>query len=438
MKVSSAVRWSIKASCAFAPLAVIFGFCPVNAQQNSTAQALAGQTPTAQTTATDQKVIKDSAEYNAYMAAYNTTDPVQKAAAMEAFVTQYPASIVRVDALDQAMAAYQEAGNAAKVGETATRILALEPENVRALAVLTAINRSQATQGNAQSIAQLGDLSAHGLRALPQWQRPDGVSDADFAMLTRQMAEVFNGAAGFAELQKKDYAAARDFYLKSVATNSNNLQDVYQLSIAELEMTPLDPQGLWYVAKACDLAKGNEAAVKAISSYGSAKYKRYHGSLDGWDQMVAAAASQQAPPEGFSVTAAPTPAELAVNAVRDNDPATLSFSDWEYILSYRDASAANKQAADRVWQTIEDKQKNGQSRLQLPVKIISASPTKILAAITDDNQASNTADLEVTMEKPLTKVPAAGSLVNVIGVLTDYKLNPFVFVMEKGVLPPAK
>jgi hypothetical protein len=38
----------------------------------------------------------------------------------------------------------------------------------------------------------------------------------------------------------------------------------------------------------------------------------------------------------------------------------------------------------------------------------------------------------MTLEKPLTNVPAAGSLVNVIGVLTDYRLNPFVFVMEKG------
>jgi hypothetical protein len=427
MKVYSAVRRSIKASCVFVALAAIFGSCTVSAQQNGAAAA-----PSAQATATNQKVIKDPAEYNAYMAALNTTDPAQKAAAMEAFVAQYPASVVMVDALEQTMAAYQQAGNAAKVGEMAGRILALEPKNIRALAVLTAIARSQATQGNAQSLAQLGDLSARGLQALPQWQNSEGMSVADFATLTQQMAEIFTGAAGFAALEKKDYAAARDFYLKSVAIDANNLQDVYQLSVAELEMTPLDPRGFWYVARASNLAKGNDAAVKAISSYGSAKYKRYHGSVDGWDQLVAASMSQTAPPDGFSVTAAPTPAELAVNAVRDNDPATLSIGDWEYILSYRDASAANKQAADRVWQTIEDKQKNGQVPLQIPVKIISASTTSIRAAITDENQAAITADLEMTLEKPLTNVPAAGSLVNVIGVLTDYRLNPFVFVMEKG------
>lgn len=429
MKVSPAVRRCIEASYVFVLLAVIFGFCTASAQQSGTAAPAA-----AQTTSTDQKIIRDPAEYNSYMAALSTTDPAYKAAAMESFAAQYPASVVMIDALEQAMAAHQQAGNAAKEGETAGRILSFDPRNIRALAVLTAIDRNQASQGNAQSLAQLSDLSARGLQALPNWQNSEGLSGADFTKLTQQMTEIFNGAAGFAALQKKNYAAARDFYLKSVAIDSNSLQDVYQLSIAELEMTPLDALGFWYVAKACDLAQGKDAALQAIKSYGSAKYKRYHGSLDGWDQIVTAATSQAAPPDGFSVTPAPTPPELAVNAVRDYDPATLSFGDWEFILSYRDATAANKQAADRVWQTIQNKQRNGQTMLLIPVKIISASPTSIQAAITDENQAANTADLEVKLSRPITKVPATGSLVKVVGVLADFRLNPFVFVMEKGQL----
>src|SRR5215472_8019839 len=62
-------------------------------------------------TPTNQKVIKDQTEYNAYIAALQTQDPVQKAAAMEAFITQYPSSVVKVDALEQAMQAYQQTGN---------------------------------------------------------------------------------------------------------------------------------------------------------------------------------------------------------------------------------------------------------------------------------------------------------------------------------------
>src|SRR5579884_4037750 len=77
------------------------------AQQSAGQQSAAGNQQA--NTPTSQKVIKDPAEYNAYMAALNTTDPAAKGAAMEAFVAQYPNSIVKVDALQQAMGAYQQA-----------------------------------------------------------------------------------------------------------------------------------------------------------------------------------------------------------------------------------------------------------------------------------------------------------------------------------------
>src|SRR5437660_201712 len=80
---------------------------------------------------TSQKVIKDPAEYNAYITALNTQDPAAKAAAMEAFIAQYPQSIVKMEAMTQAMGAYQQAGNQSKVEETARKILEIEPTNVR-------------------------------------------------------------------------------------------------------------------------------------------------------------------------------------------------------------------------------------------------------------------------------------------------------------------
>jgi hypothetical protein len=101
------------------------------------------QQPNDQTPAS-QKVIKDQAEYNAYMAALNLPtgnpqDAAKKGAAMEAFIAQYPNSVVKTDALDQAMAAYQAAGNQAKVLEIANRILEINPNNVRTLAIVTAM-----------------------------------------------------------------------------------------------------------------------------------------------------------------------------------------------------------------------------------------------------------------------------------------------------------
>ena len=153
-----------------------------------------------------------------------------------------------------------------------------------------------------------------------------------------------------------------------------------------------------------------------------------------WSAPAAAATS--APPANTTtqqaVHAAPTPAEIAVQAVQENDPASLSFSDWEYILGFRDASPANKQAADRVWKTLRDKEKNGKVKLKIAVLVLAATADTLDAAITDDNQQAKKIDLHVMLSKPAVSPPVAGSTVDVVGVITDYKLKPFIFIMRQA------
>src|SRR5262249_4152526 len=121
-----------------------------------------------------QKAIKDADEHNAYIKALDTTDPAQKAAAMEAFVARYPNSIMHVDALEQAMAASQQGGNAAKVEDVAKRILQVAPKNVRALAIVTVLERAHATQGQADASAKMREHAELGLKMLPGWKKPEG------------------------------------------------------------------------------------------------------------------------------------------------------------------------------------------------------------------------------------------------------------------------
>ena len=42
------------------------------------------------------------------------------------------------------------------------------------------------------------------------------------------------------------------------------------------------------------------------------------------------------------------------------------------------------------------------------------------------------------MEKPMTKPPAVGSSTDIIGVISEYTPDPFMFTMTKGALPAAK
>jgi hypothetical protein len=73
------------------------------------------------------------------------------------------------------------------------------------------------------------------------------------------------------------------------------------------------------------------------------------------------------------------------------------------------------------------------------VKIIAAPDNKTLqVAVSEDNQKANKADMTVQMEKPMTKLPTVGSMTDIIGVISDYTPDPFMFTMIKGELPAAK
>jgi hypothetical protein len=281
-----------------------------------------------------------------------------------------------------------------------------------------------------------------GLGELPNWKQPEGVSAADYEKMRNQMTGIFAGTAAFGALQQKDYASAQKFYEQALKVDPNDLGNNYQMAIALLESNPMNPLGFWYGAKALSIAQAqNPQAFQAWSPYFLSKYKKYHGNTDDWNQRMAAAAQQTAPPANFvaSIPLAPTPCDLAAQAVQQNDPGSLSFSDYELVLSCRDKTPANKDAAEKVWAFIQAKEKNGEARLKIPVKIIASPDTSTLdVAVSEDNQAANKADMHVTMDKPMTKPPAVGSSIDIIGVISQYTPDPFMFTMIKGELPAAK
>ena len=78
-----------------------------------------------QAAASGQITIKDPQEYNDYTNAEGQATPAAKAAAIEAFLTKYPNSVVKNDLLEQLMLTYQ--GDPVKMLDAADRLLAADP-----------------------------------------------------------------------------------------------------------------------------------------------------------------------------------------------------------------------------------------------------------------------------------------------------------------------
>lgn len=239
------------------------------------------------------QTIRDQVEYNDYLAAFNTQDPVARAAKMEAFVDRYPESVKFMEALEGALTGHQQSGDLKKAAEIGKRVLLVDPNHVRALVVLAFEAQSRDKGSEAAKYAE------RGLRALPNWPKPPEFSEKEFSSLCARMARAFYSVAGFSALNAKDYAKARGYLLRVYEIGGAELQDVYRLAMAELEMTPMDIHGFWYLAKAMALAQAqnNTAGMQQIDNYGKAKYKSYHGDTEKWAALMASAEACGGPPE---------------------------------------------------------------------------------------------------------------------------------------------
>jgi hypothetical protein len=389
--------------------------------------------------------IKDPAEYNAYVGCVGQQDAAAKASCFEAFLVQYPNSVMKTTALELLMGTYQGTGNPAKVVDSAKRLLTADSCNLRALALLTFLARqSVATAQNAaqsqQGLADTVQYSSKGLDCLKTAQKPATMSDAEFDKLKKQVAIIFNGGAGFAALQNKDYEHAQQYLRVAVEAVPNDIQNVYPLAMAYLTPKPPDSvNGLFFIARAVNLAAGTSGQVQ-IQNYGHTVYKNYHGSDEGWNDVIALAKTNPVPPAGFTIKQyiPPTPAEQAHDLVKDKTPdqiKQLSFGEWELVLS-----AGTQDDQDKVWNVIKG------VPLQMEGTVLSASTpaadppssaaTVLQIAATEDDITAKRADIAITMTGaiPARTMPKEGDTLDFEGTPVSYVPTPFMMTMEKGLL----
>ncbi|MGH9498392.1 MAG: tetratricopeptide repeat protein [Terriglobales bacterium] len=406
-------------------VAIVLAFAGLASGQQTDAQppAQSGASPAAQAQP-QKKEIKDPAEYNAYVGAVQQSAASAKISGLEAFLVRYPNSVMKEDALEVLMGAYQQAGNQAKVMDTANRLLATNPNNVRALVLLAYNERA------AQKWADAKGHAERGLQALPSMPKPDGASDADFAKQKGQLAALLEGVAGFSALQLKDNATAEKDLRMAVEADPNNAENVYPLALAYLTATPEDDvNGLFFIARAANLVK-DPAGKAQIIKFGHSKYAKYHGSDEGWNDLLTMTATTPLPPADFTVKqyVPPTPAEQAHDLVKDKTPADikkLSFAEWELVLS-----AGAPEDAAKVWSVIKG------VPLQMEATVLKAGPLELEIAASQDDIDAKRADIVLTMTGtiPAKLMPEDGSTLDFEGTPVSYTPSPFVMTMEKGAL----
>ena len=390
----------------------------------------------AQAAQSSQITIKDPAEYNEYTNAVGQSTPAAKAAAIEAFLTKYPNSVVKNDMLEQLMLAYQ--GDPTKMLDAADRLLAVDPGNLRALATAVYLEETQAKAKTNPTDAQpMLDKAAAQAQSGLSATKPANMPDADFQRLKTATAPIFDSAIAQDDENKKDFTGAiaaftneLKAYPDPTQTQSGpGLNDTYLLGQAYAQQTPPDlKNAAWFLTRAAQFAPPQ--AKPQIEKAAEYFYNKYHGSMDGYPAIQTLAQANLFPPAEYNPTPAPpppSPADLAAQTVSSTaDLKTLSLSDKEFILFN-----GKPEDAQKVWDTMKG------TRVQVPGMIVSATPDSVQLAVTEDNKQSKKADFTINLKTPLKSVPAIGATATFDATFDSYVPNPPMITLIDGE-PPAK
>ncbi len=403
----------------------------------------AGSTGAAGATGSTGQVQMSQEEYTAYQKAVNDTAPAQKAADFEAYLKAYPNSAVKSEALNQLLFAYSQTGDQTKTLDAADRLLAVDPQNLRALTFEVFYGRQSADKlsdpaAKQAALDKVAGYAQQGLNATA----PKGMSDADFQALKGKTTPVFESAIADDDMSKKDNAGAITALKAELAAVPPEqtqqvgpvLQDEYQLANAYYTSTPPDYLNCaYYAARTAGFAPAAQSGpITTLANY---CYSKYHGSKEGFDQFQQTAKSSPTPPATLAttVTAAPKPEDVVKNLIATTpDLATLALSDKEFVLQY-----GQQADADKVFDTIKGK------TVEIPNAIVvAATADQLQVAVSDDAKNSNpkTPDFTFAMKAPLTTVPAVGSPITLSGTYASYTQTPTVMItMSDGaVVEPKK
>ncbi len=377
-------------------------------------------------------------EYAKYNAATTATTPAAKAAAFEDYLKAYPNSAVKKDALQQLLYAYSQTGDEAKALDAADRLLAIDPQNLRALAMEVYYHKTDADKltdpaAKAAALEKAATYAQTGMNAT----KPSDMSDADFNAMKAATQETFVSAIAANDVAKKDNAAAIavlkteiDAHEPDTEKPSAILSDVFTLAQAYYTSTPPDYLNCaWYSTRVANFAP--EPYKTQASQLGTYCYTKYHGNKDGYDAMQTSVKTNLDPPAGFldAIKPAPKPEDIVSNLISTTpDLATLALSDKEFVLTY-----GKQEDADKVFNTVKGKS------VEIPNAVVTAATAdQLQVAVSDDAVQSKTADFTFNLKEPLKTVPAVGDKVTLDGTYASYTQKPLMITMSDAIVVAPK
>jgi tetratricopeptide (TPR) repeat protein len=212
-------------------------------------------------------------EYNAFQAARAETNAQNRLKLLDDFVSKFPSSTLMPYVYQLYVSTYTELKSYPKVIEYCDKQLALGDKVDAATRLQTLQTRVQVfpfafnpKDPNAHDqLVKERDAAKEGADLLSKFPKPadSKLTDEQFAEQKKPGIAFFDAAAGFADLQLKDYPAAIEAFKDAVANNPKDAISFYRLGLAYLGATPAQSvDGFWALARAINLGVPDADKIK--------------------------------------------------------------------------------------------------------------------------------------------------------------------------------
>jgi hypothetical protein len=243
-------------------------------------------------------------EEDDFLSAIHRKSPEAKTAALESFLNRFPESRFKERSLEVLLETYWQLQRFPKFGNTLDELLKVNPDNLLGLTV-KAESRCDNEPSPGLCEKEETEIANRGLRVLATATKPADMSEDDFASRKARGSFAFHRTLGNWALIHHDYQCAQGHLRTAAEIDPTNFATVYPLAIAYLNSDPPnDLQGLFFIARAAGLVNWKDKFQKQLADYGRREYVKYHGSEEGWPELLKSAKDTPLPPPGFTITPA--------------------------------------------------------------------------------------------------------------------------------------
>lgn len=378
---------------------------------------------------------KDRAEYDLVQEIQKTAAPAKKIELLKTWEEKYPSSDFKIQRLNMMIEAYRGANQLPQAFDTAKKLMAEDPKGLAGLYWVTFLTIGM--NNTSPDVLDTGEKAAQGLIANAETifasdKKPQNMSEADWKKQRTDMEALAHTTLGWIAMTRKNLEGAEKSFTKALELSPGSGQVSYWLGDVILKQRKPETQShaLYHFARAgaYDGPGGLDASRRqTVMQYIERTYTGFHGSKEGFDEMVAKAKVNPMPPADFKIKSKEELAHENKEAFAKQNPALALWMNIKEELKGPNGQQyfeANMKGAALPGGAQNVKQFKGRVISHKPA----VRPKEVVLAMSDAETPEVTLKLDEGENLP--GKAEAGTEIAFEGTAISYSKDPFMVVFE--------